>query len=65
MTQNQYEYIIIGAGTSPLTPLLKERGIVAQKNKAPVLSTRAYQTSTSNFSISLKCASRETSVKLC
>jgi hypothetical protein len=32
-----YDYIIIGAGrvTSPLAPLLKERGIVAKKTKPP------------------------------
>ncbi|GEM_PF-5173693 len=43
MTQNQYDYIIIGAGgwTSPLTPLLKERGMCCSKNKAPAWSTRA------------------------
>ena len=35
MTQNQYDYIIIGAGQSDLTHLLQEMGM-HRKNKAPV-----------------------------
>ena len=74
MLTSQYDYIIIGAGRnspSPLTLTLsgtrlpRGEGNRCFKNKALALSTRAYQATTLKFSISLKCESRETSVKLC
>lgn len=67
MAQNQYEYLIIGAGQSDLTPNPSPtgEGNVLLENKKPPHFAETYQAMTFRFSISLKCPSRETNIKLC